>query len=90
MFNGKPNTWEIELTTDGKEVVQQEKDADFHARLRWDGEALVLDSYWLAGTSKTTNVVRYTLSADGKLFTADERFAGADLKHRNIWIFDRR
>ncbi|MCP5109325.1 MAG: hypothetical protein GY953_00665 [bacterium] len=39
VFNGKPNTWEIELTTDGKEVVQQEKDADFHARLRWDGEA---------------------------------------------------
>ncbi len=64
VFNGKPNTWSIELTTGGKEVVQKEKNADFHVRLRWDGEALIFDSYWLAGNSKTTNVVRYTLSTD--------------------------
>jgi hypothetical protein len=89
VINGKPNTWGIELTTDGKEVVQKEKDADFHVRLLWDGAALVLDSYWLAGNSKATNVVRYTLSPDGTQFTADERVAGPDFNHHNIWIFDR-
>jgi hypothetical protein len=89
VFHGRPNTWGIELTTDGKEVIQKEGNEEFHVRLLWDGDALIFDSYWLAGTSKTANVVRYTLSPDGKVFTADERLTGATVKHHNIWVFDR-
>jgi len=50
---------------------------------------LVFDSYWLDGTPRTTSVVRYTLSKDKKIFTADERLTGQKFKHHNVWVFDR-
>ena len=89
VFNGKPNTRAIELTVGGPEVVQKDGTADFHARLRRDGEVLVFDSYWIDGSSKATNIVRYTLSKNRAVFTADERLTAPDVQHHNIWVFDR-
>jgi hypothetical protein len=89
VFNGKPNTWGVDLTTDGKEAVQKEANGEVHIKLYWDGDALIFDSYLLTGKSKATNVVRYVLSEDSKVFTADERFSGPRLKYHNIWVFDR-
>jgi hypothetical protein len=88
VYSGKANKWGIELITDGPEVVQKED--DFHARLLWKQDALVLESYWIYKGTKTNNTVRYTLSSDGKVFTADENVAGPKAKHHNVWVFDRR
>ena len=88
VYSGKANTWSIELISDGPEVVQTED--NFHARLVWKQDALVLESYWIDGGVKTTNTVRYRLSKDGKVFTADERVSGPKVKHLNVWVFDRR
>lgn len=86
------NTWSIDLTTDGKEVVQKWPDGrEVHVRLTWQGETLLLDSYFLLPDGvKATNVVTYVLSEDAKTFTADERFNGPKMKYHNLWVFDRR
>ncbi len=89
VFKGKPDTWSIELTTDGKEVVQKDGNMDFHVSLRWEGDTLIFDSYWLRGTTKATNVVVYSLSKDRAVFTADERLTAPRAKHHNLWVFDR-
>ncbi len=89
VFRGKADTWSIDLTTDGKEVVQKDSSGDFHVRLRWEGSTLIFDSYWMVGTAKATNVVVYSLLADGSVFTADERFAGPRRQYHNVWVFDR-
>jgi hypothetical protein len=87
VYGTKSNTWSIELIADGPEVVQKED--DFHARLSWRQDALVLESYWIYRGAKTTNTVRYTLSNGGKVFTADENLAGPKVRHHNVWVFDR-
>lgn len=89
VFDGKPNTWGIELIVGGPEVVQNEGTAYFHVRLRWEDDVLLFDSYWIDGDAKATNLVRYTLSQDGAVFTADERVTAPDMHHHNIWVFDR-
>ena len=40
--DGKEDTWGIGLTTDGKEVVQEEKSETFRGRLTWVGSDLFL------------------------------------------------
>jgi hypothetical protein len=90
VFNGKPYTWGIDLITEGKEVEQREKDGTpFRARLTWEGDALIFNSYWLDGEPRTTNIVKYTLSKDGNIFTADEHLAGKKVNHHNVWVFNR-
>jgi hypothetical protein len=88
VYNEKSNTRSIELITGGPEVVRKED--NFHARLFWKQNALVLDSYWIEDGTKTTNIVTYTISNDRLVFTADEQVAGPKVKHHNVWIFDRR
>jgi hypothetical protein len=89
VYDGKPDTWSIDLTTDGKEVVQQEADRTLHARLYWEGNELVFDSKIVLKDREATNVVKYQLSLDGKTFTASESFRGPRLKYDNIWVFDK-
>jgi hypothetical protein len=89
MSNGKEDTWGIDLTTDGKEVVQQGKGETVRARLSWDGNDLVFDSKIILKDREATNVVRYHLSEDGQTFTATESFRGPRLKYDNIWVFDK-
>ena len=88
VYRGKPNTWGIELITGGPEVVQKED--DFHARLYWQQDVLILDSYWMEEGAKTTNIVKYSLSNNAMVFTADELVRGPKAKHHNVWVFDRR
>jgi outer membrane protein assembly factor BamB len=89
VYEGKADTWSIDLTTDGKEVVQQEGDRTIHSRLYWEGNELVFDSKIVLKDREATNIVRYQLSEDGKTFTAIERFRGPILKYDNIWVFDK-
>ncbi len=89
MSNGKEDTWGIDLTTDGKEVVQQGTGETVRARLSWDGNDLVFDSKIILKDREASNIVKYHLSEDGKTFTATESFRGPRLKYDNVWVFDK-
>jgi hypothetical protein len=89
IYDEKPDTWSIDLTTDGKEVIQQEGDQTLRVRLYWEGNQLIFDSKIILKDREATNIVRYQLSEDGKTFTATESFRGPRLKYDNVWVFDR-
>jgi hypothetical protein len=89
VYDGKSDTWGVDLTTDGKEVIQESADQTIHIRLYWEGNDLIFDSKIVMKDREATNVVRYHLSEDGKIFTATERFRGPRLKYDNIWVFDK-
>jgi hypothetical protein len=89
MQGGQSDTWSIDQTTDGKEVIQEEQTETFRGRLKWDGTDLILDSTISIKGRTATNVVRYHLSEDGRTFTATESFRGPRLKYDNIWVFDK-
>jgi hypothetical protein len=89
VYDGKPDTWSIDLTTDGKEVIQREEDRTLRVRLYWEGNDLIFDSLIVLEDRQATNIVRYQLSPDGKTFTATESFRGPKLKYDNIWVFDK-
>jgi hypothetical protein len=86
---GQSDVWSIDLTTDGKEVVQEEKTETFRGRLSWEGNNLVLNSTITITDRTATNVVRYRLSDDGLTLTATESFRGPRLKYDNVWVFDK-
>lgn len=86
---GKEDTWSVDFTTDGKEVVQEEKTETFRGKLTWRGNDLFLDSTITQGKRVATNQVTYHLSPDGKTLTATEIFRGPYHTHDNIWIFDK-
>lgn len=88
-FEGKSDTWGIELTTDGKEVVLREAQRTIRARLIWDGDALVFDVAIEMPAGTGADKVRYSLSRDGKTFTATERYRDPQLSYENLWVFDR-
>jgi len=89
--NGKRDTWGIDLITDGKhEVVRKDGPARDVTRMYWDNSVLVLDEKETAPDgSFGTNVVRYTLSENGKTMTAleHEEYPGGRLT--NKWVFDK-
>jgi len=89
VYDGKPDTWSIDLTTDGKEVIQREGDRTLRVRLYWEGNDLIFDSLIVLEDRQATNIVRYQLSPDGKTFTATESFRGPKLKYDNVWVFDK-
>ncbi len=87
--SGQEDTWTVDFTTDGKEVVQEEKTETFRGRLSWKGSDLFLDSTISIKDRTATNVVRYHLSDDGRVLTAAEKFKGPRLKYENVWVFDK-
>jgi len=89
VFEGKSDTWGVDLTTDGKEVIQESDGQTIHICLTWEGNDLIFDSKIVMKDREATNVVRYHLSEDGKIFTATERFRGPLLKYDNVWVFDK-
>ena len=83
------DTFSLDLTTDGRETVVDRGDVRLHSRARWDGDALIFDTRLSKGGEDASNVVRYTLSADGGTIVADERFRSALLNYDNVWVLDR-
>jgi hypothetical protein len=57
--------------------------------LRWEGDTLVFDSRLKREGEQATNIVRYSLSADGRTFIAEEQLHGREHSHDNRWVFDR-
>jgi hypothetical protein len=86
----RTRTVDLRLTTDGREVASiSPEGGETSNRMHWDGNVLVLDGCYLDGGAKTANVVRHTLSADGKQLSADERASGPRYSYHNLWDFRR-
>ena len=88
---GNPYTWGFDLTTDGKEVEERDNDGTpFPGSLDLGGDALIFNRYWLDGEPRTANIVKYTLSKDGRIFTADEHLSSKNANYHNVWVFNRK
>lgn len=85
---GQADTFSITLTTDGKEVVVAHSDRVIHSRCYWEGKRLAFDSRIDTKEGEATNVVRYSLSADGRELAAEEHFRGPTRNYDNLWVFD--
>jgi hypothetical protein len=83
---GKSDTFSIDLTTNGKEVVRRDGKRTIYARAHWEGSVLVFDSRIVVEGKEATNVVRYRMAEDGRSFTAKERFRGPQLNYDNVWV----
>lgn len=89
-LGNETDTWQLKISMDGSEAIQERGLMKTHYRVYWRGETLVLDSISVGNEYSATNVVEYTLSEDGKRLTAVEHFKGPQLKYENIWVFDRK
>ncbi len=91
VVGGKEDSLSYELTTDNREKVEKLSDRTVTSRLRWDGDALVLQNrIVLLDGREATNTVRYRLLNDGRMFVAEEEFRGPLRKHDNLWVVDRK
>lgn len=61
-FRGKRDTFELDLTTDGKEVAGEHGELHFRSRVYWEDETLVFETNVLQRGEEGVNIVRYTLS----------------------------
>ncbi len=89
VFGGKPDTFAIDLTTDGRQVEFEHGGVHARARAYWDDRTLVFDSHVSRAGEEGTNIVRYDLSDDGGTLTARERFRGTAMKYDNIWVMEK-
>jgi len=62
-------------TTDGKECVNQGRMGEMKSTLKWDGDALVIETKADFGGNAVTITDKWTLSEDGKTLTISRHFA---------------
>ncbi len=86
---GKSDTFTLDLTTDGKEVIFSHAGMRVRARAFWEGEILVFDSVLMRGEEEASNVVRYSVSEDGRSLTAEERLRSRETSYDNVWVLER-
>ncbi|MHB8055659.1 MAG: hypothetical protein ACYDH3_10485 [Candidatus Aminicenantales bacterium] len=84
---GKINTLDFTLSTDGREVEENEDGMPTSSSLRWDGDSLVFLTIYQTPRGEARNTVIYRLLDDGKTLRAEESFRGPRIKYDNIWIF---
>jgi hypothetical protein len=87
---GKSDTWSIDLTTDGKEVLREESNRTLHCRLTWEGRSLVFSVRMrMPDGEEITDRVKYLMAAHGKSFTAYESLRGGTAKADNVWVLEK-
>ena len=89
VFGGKTDTFNLELTTDGKEVLGEHGLLHFRARAYWEGETLVFESEIEQGKERGVNLVGYTLSENGSALIAEEHLRSTRLNYDNRWVLDK-
>ncbi len=89
IIDGREDTFTIELATDGEPVSHSHRGFVIHARLYWEGDALVFDSRLTREGEQATNFVRYTLEDEGQTFIAEEHFRGERQTYSNTWVFEK-
>ena len=88
-FDSTSFDYTLELTSDGREVVD-EKAPQTTLSLRWDGNALVFIDRTDSADRPVTMSWRYELDEGGRRLTASERIRGGGRDADNVWVFDRR
>lgn len=87
---GKLDTATVVLRTDSSEVNWALHGTKLRLRSWWSGDELVFWTGFADRDRAGSQVVRYSISADGKTFTAVERVDTPEMRHVNRWVFDRR
>jgi hypothetical protein len=64
-------------TTDGKECTNKGRMGEVRSTLKWEGEALVIESKAEFGGNPVTITDKWTLSDDGKTLTINRHFASS-------------
>ena len=64
-------------TTDGKECVNKGRMGEIKSKLKWDGDALVIESKADFGGNDVTITDKWSLSEDGKTLTINRHFASS-------------
>ncbi|MGH7636113.1 MAG: TlpA family protein disulfide reductase [Gemmatimonadaceae bacterium] len=88
--DGRFDTVTTTLRTDSSQVDWELRDTKVTSRSWWEDDELVFWSAFSRGEQRASQVVRYSLSADGNTFTAVEDVDAGPASHLNRWIFDRR
>ncbi len=89
VFQGKADTIDLQLTTDGKEITGQHGDIEFRSRAFWDEETLVFETNLQQGEDDGVNIVRYKLGNAGNLLMAEESLRSRRLNYENKWVLTR-
>jgi hypothetical protein len=87
---GTLDTATVTLRTDSSEVHWELRGARVTSRSWWEGNELVFWSALARGDQRASQVVRYSVSADRRTFTAIETVDAGAASHVNRWVFDRR
>jgi hypothetical protein len=85
---GTSDTFSIDLTTDGKEVIRKDGNRTDYSRAYWEGDVLVFATRIVMGDKEATNLVRYAMAKDSQSFTAMERFRSPKLRYDNVWVME--
>jgi len=64
-------------TTDGKECTNEMMGNPVKSTVKWDGDALVIDSKGTFGDNEVTIHQRWVLSADGKTMNVTQKFSSS-------------
>jgi hypothetical protein len=77
-------------TTDGKECTNQGfQGSTMKSVVKWDGDALVIESKGQFGDNEFTMTQKWTLSADGKTLNVAQTFKSAMGEGEQKLVFDK-
>ena len=89
IFEGRSDTFELDLTTNGKEVIGEHGELHLRSRAYWEGETLVFETNVLQRGEGGVNIVRYTLSNTMDSLVAEERLRSIKINYDNRWVLDK-
>ncbi len=69
--------WEANYTTDGKECTNEIMGNPMKSVVKWDGDALVIETKGAFGGNEVTMKSRWTLSEDGKTLTVAQKWSSS-------------
>ena len=87
VFRGKRDTFELQLSTDGKEVTGEHGTMRFRSRAYWEGDVLIFESNIETAGGQGTNTVRYRL--DGDSLVAEEHLRSTTINYDNVWVLEK-
>ncbi len=89
VVGGNGDTLSIDLMTNGEVVILNRRGIEMHVSLHWEETALVFDCRFDWEGEPATNIVRYSITDEGRTFMAAEQLRGKQHSHDNVWVFDR-
>ena len=90
-FEGKTFEYTLELSSDGREVLDP-AERPTSSSLRWEGNALLFTFIErdAGANAEVTMSWRYELEDEGRHLKATEQIRGGGRDQDNVWVFERR